>query len=326
MDVIGLKKLQVGKQVSFDTAVAPTVQLSGIESFSLPPSLKTQHIRTANGMMGPGNRVIADYHEASGSINLGVVYYEQLPFYLQMLDEATVTGVGPYDYAISGPSTSLASPLYQTITAGATHLVSGLAGACIKSITFTWNKEQPVTASMELMGYAMTDDAFAALSETASASLTPMLGSHFNFYLDTWGGTAGTTELEQIQSGSITIDTQAKYQRRAGTQYPTGVYSDIGWAATGNFVLESDATTAGYVDSIMSGVFRKLLRFEATNGEASTDERTQVFDFVAEVTTSNPHGEDDGQIVHDFQFTSTQEDDGTYIDLVTTINDDDVYA
>ncbi len=85
-------------------------------------------------------------------------------------------------------------------------------------------------------------------------------------------------------------------------------------------VLESDATSAGYVTAMLDAVVKKLIRIEFTNGEAGADERTVIFDIIAHVNVDDTQQETNGMITHEITFESVQEDDHDYFDAVVTNN------
>ena len=330
------KYVQIADEaVAWGTAGVPTQELSGITDISFKKSIVTNIIGDAQrGGIVPGRDTIAPRHEVDGCSIAGHVIYEQIPWLLQGLDEIAVAGVGPYTYTFAGPTTAQPVPRPQTLVSGPTNDVQGLTGMCIKSITISWNWGEGVTFSADLMGHNVESDTFAALDETAAASLTYALASHLTVYVDAIDGTMGDTTIEETQSGSITIDCQRKYIKRTGDLYPTGIYDDF-WNVTGEIVIENTAESGGFVDAVVAGATTKQIELDFDNGGAGAAERSLLLQFASEITFEELWSDSDGMSVVKMTFKPIEHGDWTtvaggdldgYFAMVSTSSTQTLYA
>jgi len=331
------KVVQIADEaVAWGTAGVPTKELSGITGTTIKKSIVSEIVQALRGGIVPGRDQLVLRHEVDGCSIEGYVIYEQIPYFLQMLDEATVAGLGPYTYTYAGPTTAQPAPQPQTLVVGQTNMIYGINGACAKSITFTWNTGEAVKFSLDLMGHSVTADTLAALNEVAGTALTYALPSHLTVSVDALSGTMGATDITSSMSGSITIDLQRKYYRRAGSLYPTGTYDDF-WNVTGELVFENTAATAAFVTSVVAGATAKQLQIDFDNGGATTAQRALLFKIASEVDISSSlvGDDDDGASVIKMSFKPIEQGDFTtpaggdldgYFGLVSTSSTAVLYA
>jgi len=330
------KVVQIGDETTWGTAVAPTIELSGITGVTVKKSIVSEIVQALRGGIVPGRDQLVLKHEVDGCSIEGYVIYEQIAYFLDMLDEVTPAGSGPYTYTYAGPTTAQPTPHPQTLVIGQTNMIYGITGALAKSITFSWNAGEGVKFSLELMGHSVAADTLAALDETASTGLTYALPSHLTVSVDVLAGTIGGTDIDEAMSGSITIEPQRKYYRRAGSLYPTGTYDDF-WNVTGELVFENSATTAAYVTSVVGAATSKLIQLDFDNGGTTTAQRALVFQMASEVDISSSivGDDDDGASVIKLSFKPIEEGDWTtpatgeldgYFGMVSTSSTAVLYA
>ena len=329
MAIVNQREVQIGDQaVAWATVAAPTVMLSGIDptGISISPSVVTEIIQRAAGSIGPGRDTVDVRHEVSGISVTGPVIYEQIAYWLDMLDEVTPAGIGPYTYTYAAPTTEQAVPRPQTLVMGVGDAVYGIVGACASSITFEWSAGQLLTYTVDLMGHSLVVDELAALSETVTGSLTYALAGHATFAIDAWGGTMGDTASAIVHSGSITINCNRRYNRKSGSLYPTGVYDSPSWNITGNLVLEETAASAGIADAVVAGASSRLIRVDFDNGGAAAAQRALQFDIAALIRVPELMTDDDGMSTINLEFESREEADGGYFDMISTSSTAVLYA
>jgi hypothetical protein len=237
---------------------------------------------------------------------------------MNMMDAATEAGVGPFTQTYAAPEAAAITPDYMTVTYGSDSGIYAVTSAFGKSLSLEWAYGQAVTGSIDLGGYAVVTDTLAALSEAAVADLTYANGCQASVYIDAWGGTMGSTAFTKCLSGNVTIDAQRQVLGYAGSCYPSGTYDPNGWNITGSLKLESDATSAAWVDALLSASQKKLLRIEFTNGGAGAAERTITIDLQVQITVADTMADDNGLQTFDLDFMSVQEDDNDYFEMVIT--------
>jgi hypothetical protein len=314
-NIIGQMAVQIGDEAAgWGNNSAPTLELSGImpDRTTIAPSIVSEVVRAARGGIVPGRDTINVRHLVEGGNAIGgYVIYEQIPYFLEMLAEVSPTGSGPYTYTYAAPTSAQVVPHPQTLVVGYGDAVYGVTSACASELRFEWSFGQPLMFTANLMGYNVVPDAFAALDETAAASLTYALASQCTVYIDAIDGTLGSTAFSEVNSGSITITPNRKYKRRSGSLYPAGVYDSPYWDARFELVLEETSTSAGFADAVAAGATTKLVRIKFTNGGATTAERSLTFDFASILRVPSLLDNDDDMTVYRVQGEPVEEGDWT---------------
>ena len=291
------------------TAAAPTMQLSGIRSVTMPPSLVTEIVaETQRGGIVPGRDAVDLRHEVQGINVEGHLIYEQFMHFLDMLDAATPVGTGPYTYHYAAPTLAQPSPREQTFVFGAKNSAYCVVGARAATLDINFEWGQYVTFAAGLMGHSVKASALAALDE--DDALTYATGSHVHVYVDDFDGTIGTNEY-CARRGNIAINTQRQYERCMGSIYPTGTYDAPYWDISGVLTIEQDEISAGWVDALIAAGTKKLLRIEITNGETGIDERSLTMDIPALIRVDNLFTDVDGLVMVDLAFQAIEEGDWT---------------
>lgn len=301
------KQVQIGEESAWGTDVAPSIELSGIDSISISPSIVTDVIRAHRGGLVPGRDTLTARHEVQGTSIGGYVIYEQIPYFLNMLS-AAAEGVSR---VYAAPTTAQVTPDLQTLVFGYGDAVYNVTSAVAGQMTFTWNWGEPLKFSVDLMGHSVEADAFGALSETAAASLTYASACQCTVSIDALSGTLGATAMTAVMGGTITINPNRKYLRRVGSCFPSGTYDAPYWDTTAKLVLEADATSIAFADAIVAGATTKLVRVKFTNGLAAGDERSLQFDFAAIARVPQLITESDELMVVELQLEPIEEGDWT---------------
>jgi hypothetical protein len=318
MSIKGQRLVQIGAESQWGTDVAPTVMLAGIDpdAISIAPSIVTERVISARGVIGPGRDTISPRHEVSGSSIGGHVIYEQIPYWLEMLHtDAAASGSGPYTYEYAAPYAAQVTPRLQTLVMGVGDAVYNVTSACAASMSFEWTWGQALTFSTDLMGHSVEADAHATLTEPTAANLTYALSSQCLLYIDAITGTVGATPAAQVLGGSININCNRKYRRRAGSLFPAGVYDAPHWDITGTLILEEDSTTAAIADAIIAGATSQLIRVRFTNGGLTTAERSLTFDIAGLCRVPSLSTDSDDLATIELQFESIETAAGFYFEI-----------
>jgi hypothetical protein len=308
--IVNQRQVQIGEETTWGTDVAPTVELSGIDSIQIAPSIVSEMIRTHRGGIVPGRDTLDIRHEVQGCSIGGYVIYEQIPYFLNMLHFAT-EGVSR---AYAAPTTAQVTPDLATLVFGIGDAVYNVTSVCAGSTTFTWKWGEPLKFSMDLMGALVEADAFAALDETAASGLTYALASQCTVYIDPIsGGTMGATAMTNVLGGTITINPNRKYLKRVGALIPAGVYDSPYWDVTGTIIMEMDATSAAFADAVVAGATTKQIRVKFTNSGAGAAERSLTFDIAGIARVPSLMTEDDEEQTVELQFEPAEQGDWTTV-------------
>lgn len=317
--------VQMGEGTAWETNVAPTIELSGIDSVTISPSIQTEIVRSYRGGIMPGRDFIEPRHEVDGCSIGGFAIYEQIPYWINLLQFAAEGTTRTW----VAPTTAQLDPDLTTLVVGHAGATYGITSPVAKNLSFSWNWGEPLKWSMDLMGYNVVDDAFAALAETATASLTYITACQATTYIDIVTK-LGDTEATNVMSGNININPNRKYLRRSGSCYPAGVYDSPYWDVTGNLILEADDTSIALADAVAAGGTRRMIRVAFASGGLSL-----TFDIAALLRVPSLLQDEDGLEVIDLQwelieegdFTSvpTGEMDGTF-EITSVTTDADLWA
>lgn len=312
MSVPQQRKLQIGTETVWNTAVAPTVQLAGNLDVACPPSMLYEIQRQMRGVVSPGRDAIVIAHRAEGITANGVMTYEQLPYWLDMADEATPAGADPYTYDYNAWTLAAATPRKQTLVFGVGDGIWGLTSAALAGFTITWKWGETAKISYQLMGGQVAADTFASLTEPTDAATTEVLGSHATAYIDAFDGTIGSTAMTKCLNGEINVVIPLQFLMYTGSIYPAGVFASDAWQITGRLTVQQDATSAGYVAAAIGAVTKKLLRTDFNNTLSTTAERGYLIDMPVTLKIDDLMTDDDNLVTSDLTFESIEEGDLTY--------------
>jgi len=301
------KQVQIGEGGAWGVDVDPSVELSGIDSVTLAPSIISELVRAHRGGIVPGRDTITTRHEVQGCSIGGFVIYEQIPYFLNMLDAAAEATTRTYN----GPALAQAVPDLQTLVVGHAGAIYNIASPRAGGMTFTWNWGEALKFNMDLMGHSVEDDAFIALDETATASLTYALASQCTVSIDALAGGLGGTAMTNVMGGTLSINTNRKYLRRVGSLFPAGTYDSPYWDITGTIIMEADATSIAFVDALIAAPSTKLIRIKFTNSGAGVLERSLTLDTASIVSAPALFSESDELETVQLQFAPIEEGDFT---------------
>ena len=323
--ISGQKVVQLGEGTAWATNVAPTLEMSGIDSLTLAPSIQNQVVRAFRGGIVPGRDVITPRHEVDGSSIGGFVIYEQIPYWINMLQFATEGLTRTW----SAPTTAQVDPDLTQLVVGHAGATYGVTSATAKDMTFSWKWGEPLRFNMNLMGYAVTDDALAVLNETASASLTYALASECVTNIDVVTA-LGDTPATNVMGGTININPNRQYLKRSSSLYPAGVFDAPYWDVTGSLILEADATSIALADAVVAGASRRVFSIVFTNAAQTLTFNISALIKVPSLFTADGELETidlQWDMIEEGDFTNdpTGEIDGTF-QMISVTADADLWA
>jgi hypothetical protein len=296
-----LHQLQIGKEVTWGTAVAATAKMGLIEEVSLTPEIEVGRNPDVRGSLVGADYVhTLDSHKASASVS-GIATYEDIGYWLDSLLEldATPTGAGPYVYERNAPLTAV--PTRRMITAiwGQTGAIYKMAGGIVNEFTLSFEKNKPWTFQASLIGKNVAAGALASLSDRTQ---TPIHANHSSLYIDAWAGTMGSTQITNPVwfAGELNIKANAELVAGIGSLSPVG-YVDAAYEATLKLTLEVHSDTAAYLASILgSSLLQHQVRLKGTTGASAIAQ----FDFAGTHTKAPEiFSDEDGVTTFEFEMT-----------------------
>jgi hypothetical protein len=264
MAVLPLQQIQVGKEVTRGTVVAPTAKLTKVEEVTTTPMREVAQAEERRASIAPAYN--SWLNRKGGTLSMsGLVTYEDLPYHFDSLfGEATPGGVGPYTYDYVGPTVTAPSPRIMTMVYGDGTRAYALAGGICNALTLSLAHGDAMRMTAEYLGHDVESDSVEALSDRA---LTEATAEHMSLFIDAVGGTVGTTAITtSLFNFELAINANRENKWHIGSSSPGG-YRESRFTATLSMLLEVDATTAAYLNDLLtSSPLQKQVRLKATSG------------------------------------------------------------
>jgi hypothetical protein len=293
-----LDQVQLGKEVTWGTAVNTTVKMGLIEECSIEPDLEVSNLPDIRGSLAGSFVQTLDSHKGAASVK-GVATYEDFQYWLEsLLGIATPSGAGPYVYALSGPTTAVPTRRMLTLVHGQTGAVRALAGGLVDDLTISIESNKSWKFDAKLLGKSVAAGTLQALSDRTQ---TPIHANVTSLYIDAVGGTVGSTLISSIWfSAELNIKANIGLAMGIGSLNPAN-YRDAAYVATLKLTLEVDATTGGYLTSILgTSVLQHQVRIKGTTGASQIAQ----IDFAGGHTKAAESGSDsDGVKTFEFEYT-----------------------
>lgn len=216
---LDLFEVQVGEQVDFDTVIAPTAKLMGVETFEITPIVESEHIPEMRGDLTPAYQSVVNRSNAEWSLE-GTALFEDLPYILDnLLGEAAPTGTGPYERVYVGAGAKPV-PKILTMVKGSEEGVYGIVGGLATSLELSFEANQKVTYTAGGFGKQLLEDTLTTLADRTTGIIH---GNQLAIAIDGFGNAAGTTPYPGVKfSGTLSIDIARAIKEGLGSLNPVG--------------------------------------------------------------------------------------------------------
>jgi hypothetical protein len=257
-----LRRVQLGKESTWGTAVAATVILGGVTDVKLRAVDDVEFVQDL-GRMGPGASVIETRQMAEGSIDM-VASYEDLMYLLAGIFGISTSGAGPYVHTCSAPTTSASSPQKFTGEIGAPSNAYKVAGMLITKVTITGEAGGLVTATAEYFGQTIATVTLASLTDRAYEAIRM---ADLALFVDVAGGTMGSTAVPAtLISFTLEIESGRHLKQFAGSTSP-GDYGESRANVSLKTLLEFNSSAKAYFDALIApGLVQRQVELKATSG------------------------------------------------------------
>lgn len=262
---IDIRSVQVGHESAWGTAVAQTAKLMGVEEATITPLVTAEVHPELRADYQPGHEANLLSNGAEATLTT-LASYEDVPYYLDSLaGQATPSGGGPYTYAYSAPTTSSWTRRDMTVALAASSQIYSMTGGIVKALTFSGEKNAPLRIESEWIGQAVTTDTTDSLSDR---DVTYAIGDHAALYIDTAGGTIGSTQItDAFFNFELNIDSNVELVHSLGALTASG-YREARWSGELSLVLELTGDTDDYLVAQLgtSAFVERQIRIEYTSG------------------------------------------------------------
>lgn len=300
-----LQQVQVAKQTVWGTAVTPTAKLMGVEDCSIEPIVATTLQGERRGSLAPGFNTNLSQIGGSGQLDV-LASYQDIAYLLDgLFSEATPAAAPGYARTYAAPLTAIPTPRMTTLVHGQTGGVYQLDGALGTQLTITGEHSAAAKASMRYEGLRVVGGTLSALSDR---SVDFMMGNQAKLYIDTWAGTAGTTEITATSwAFQLTVNPNRKLNRSLGSLIPVSWQdgdAENRWGGELKLSLEVNATTAAYLNVMLQAtpaVFERQVRITYTGPNAN--QSFQITFAGAALTAPSLFSDMDGLVSFDVTLT-----------------------
>jgi len=277
----------------FVASTTPTVILRGVEELSMRPDNNTGVLDDmSQGLAGSSTAVVRGVG-ASGGVQ-GWASYEHICYWLDnLLGQATPTGTDPYTYAYGAPTTTAPTPRILPLVKGdSTVGAYQMVGALLTRLKFTLEPEEVLKYDGDLIGNKLVADALESLT---TPTVNPVMADHVaSIYWDAWGGTMGSTALDDCTLRFMELELRPDRNARACVGSLTkDRFVEGPWTGTLKLTLEFNSTTKTDVDAIIGGTLTQK-QFEVNFADGT---RALQFQFAGTVTEGPEIFSDDDNVV-----------------------------
>lgn len=260
-----LRKVQLAKEVTWDTAVVATVKLMALNDGAIDFHNEVYRPDFL-GSLGPSNVVDQVATDWSGSVS-GACTYEDLPYWFDAMFgiDAVPTGTGPYVYGpYDGPTSAVpTSPRIVSVEYGTATGSYVASGGLATELNINIEQGQPWMYDVSLMGGTLATVSLAALSDRTVDLVNT---ADTDVFVDAHLGTIGATSVKgSVVSADLTFSNERHLKRFVGDKIPSN-WGEGKFDFTLDLVMEYDATSKAYLDAILTAQVSKLVRLKATTG------------------------------------------------------------
>jgi len=262
-----LLQVQIGTESTWNTSVTPTAKLARVR---MKPDIIQADVlaEVAEDQMAsltPSGEAVLLGHSGKAALDQAGLY-EDVNYWLESIcGAATPSGAGPYTRTGNAPTTAApASPKKFTLFHGDGTEGIKMTGSIVNSLVIKGESRARVETSVGLVGGTVLAGTPAALSDR---SVNPILGAHGSVYVDTWGGTIGTTVLTgAAYAFELALGSPRALKTYLGSIVPTD-WNENKLTGVLKLTLEWNATTSAYFTGILStsAVWQRQIRLSFDN-------------------------------------------------------------
>lgn len=263
---------QMGSESTWATAVAQTAKMMMVRDARVMPIVNDRVFgNEMRGSLAPAYVAMIGGEAGAGYLEQTATY-EQILYHIEsLMGIDSPSGAGPYTYEHEAPLTAIVSSVRdQTFAWGQGSDVFSLLGAVGQVMNFkvvAAEEDSEAVVRTDFIGKEVVADTLDSLSDVA---VNPIMASHFAVYVDAWGGTIGSTQLDAAVTGiDLTVAANNRLTRHVGSTKATS-YQQRKWQLSQNQLklsLEFTSDVNAIVDAIIAGsVAQRQIRLKASNG------------------------------------------------------------
>lgn len=274
MAVYKLRKIQLGKETTWGTAVTPTVELRGLNDAEgeLNPAVETKE------EVGRFTASIIKQRipEATLSFEMDVSYQHVLYPLVMAFGEPTPSGSGPYTWTFNAPYSSPSSPKSFTARYGMpTAEVYTIPGLIANKIVITGRANEDVTLQFDGLARTMaTATGFETLTEEDVEYIAIGDGK---FYLDAWNGTMKTTAVNgTLIEFELSIDLARHTKCFISANTQPEAFGEDAWEIGLRMVYEWNSYSKALFDSLLTSLVQRQICVSFGKGTGASERLFEI--------------------------------------------------
>lgn len=189
-----LIRVQIGKETTWGTPVTATSFLRGATDDTKAKVYQSTKTIKEKGIAVP---LIAVQGNRYAELTLGMTAsYEDILYPLfALLGQITPTGTNPYVWTYTFPTDTAPTPKSLTVEYGYGSTVPyRFAGVVGKSIEISGSAGEEVKVTTEMLAKSWSEQTLT--NSLAIRTVNPITMPQASFFMDAWGGTVGTTQIQ----------------------------------------------------------------------------------------------------------------------------------
>lgn len=316
-----LQSIQMGKETTWGTIVAPTVEVPGIQEFSIQPEVTVEEFPSLQGL-APNYDVEVVMTMATATAT-SLVDYNSLQYWFEsLIKEVTPTGMGPYEYEYLPDLNSQPSRAEYTILYGDADSAYSIVGALVNSMTISGSSGEALSMDLDFVGQHAVSDSQESVSVTQTTSIATAAQTTISMDDLDSSDDYGTSSIGcTAYSFEVTLNSNTAMVNGLGQIYPCDYFSTR-WEATLGLTLEfpggssEAADLLDAMDGTAPSTVKKQIQINATDGTNSL-----VIDFAG-VLMSAPEiwGDENGVTTLEFEFSGIYDSNISNFVRVTVTN------
>lgn len=309
----GLYKIQMGKQVSLAGGEVNATSILRADGYMVE-NTERKFPAESTGIIGGAGRSYISKYDAVLELTDGEATYEQLPYYLTMIDGITPAqdGAGTgYVYTFTMPHDTAPSPHYYTFEAGDEQQAYLLTGCVTTGLTIAGASEGAWTVKPTIIGQPKGTTTFTG--SLSIPSVNDIIFGNTKLYIDDVGDGYGTTQLTGTFLGfSLEI---SDILRPVWTGDGNGAYYNLvklnsGYKSTLTVTIEHDANAVAEYANFRDGTARAVQIINegaALTTPGSYDYLSAILNLPGTITNV-AHSDSDGNIQTELTITNHYDD------------------
>lgn len=320
MPATRMRQLALGQETTWGTGVAATARLMGVTDFTFDVADEVEVIDEMGWLSPSGTARQVSLH-AEGDIQARATYEDLMYFASGLFGAGSSAGTGPYTWTYAAPTTAAPTPvIYTAEFADATGAPYEANGVLVNTLSISGEAGGLWECQSNLLGETIVSAAMT--TGLAARDVNAIAMADTVLYMDTWGGTMGTTSVAStLISFALEVNTNRHLKLFAGSVSPQN-WGEGKWEGTLRLALEFNAAAKALLDALVApAILQRQIELRATNST-----RIAKIQFCGTKSSGTTlFGDRDGNMTIEFTFEGTYHSTyANWLKLILTNGEDNL--